>query len=48
MVNCAPDLPFFETVLWHLKQFAAIMVIIGLFAILVGLGYLIFTPKSRR
>ncbi len=38
---CAPDLPFWETVLWQAKQVGAALVLVGLIGAIVFVGYLI-------
>lgn len=45
-VNCVPDLPFFETVLWHAKQMAAVTTLVLLaFAIGSCIVYLFMNKK---
>lgn len=36
MIHCAPDIPFFETVLWYAKQYGAILLLVS-FALLIAL-----------
>jgi len=37
-IICAPDLPFFETVLWHLKQIGAVgLIVVCVFATTFGI-----------
>lgn len=49
--QCAPDLPFFQTVMWHIKQIAAVGMIaasIVIILILFAVAYGIFTAKGRK
>jgi hypothetical protein len=44
----APDLPFFETVAWYFKQFAAGVIVVTVLFGFIALGWLALNWKGKR
>lgn len=47
MKFCAPDIPFWETVSWHLKQLLAVSFIVGTAILFAACCYAAYKAFSR-